>query len=232
MSNPFTTMDGADLVAPGARLSAVTASDSQDLPLGVCKALLVGTAGAADLVDADGVLQSAVPLQLGYNPIGVQRIHATNLSAGNIWAIYDRTSGSLSTTSQVIEEGERNLSMQFTGVSAGGAQEVAAVKVNLSALSPSQVNGLPVRVNIARIQYDVPTGSVELAWDADIPVRFAELRGHDHFDYRREGGLAPVYSQNATGNIVLTTRGFSGGSTYMLALDMIKKYSWNAKAAA
>ena len=232
MTNPFTTMEGADLVAPGARLSAVTASDTIDLPLGVCKALLVGTAGAADFVDADGQLQSAVPLQLGYNPIGVMRIHATNLTAGNIWAVYDRQSGSLSTTTQIVEEGERNLTMHLTGRSDGGAQEISAVKVNLLALARSQTNGHPQRVNIVEIQYDVPSGFVELAWDADSPVPFAELRGFGKFDYRREGGLVPVYSQNATGNILLTTGGFSGGSTYNITLRMIKKYSWNAKAAA
>ena len=232
MTNPFTTMEGADLIAPGGRLSAVNPSDTLDLPLGVCKALLVGTAGNADIVDADGVLQLTVPLQTGYNPIGVTRIYSTHLTASNIWAIYDRQNGSLSTTSRIVEEGERNLTMHLTGRSDGGAQEIGAVKVDLSTLTRSQVNGRPARVNVVEIQYDVPSGFVELAWDADDPTPFAELHGYGRFNYAREGGMPPFYSQNATGNILLTTRGFSGGSTYSITLRMVKKYSWNAKAAA
>ena len=232
MVNPFTTMEGADLIAPGARLAAVTASDTLDLPLGTAKALLVGTAGNADLVDADGVLQSTVPLQLGYNPIGVTRIHATNLTAANIWAIYGRQTGGLSTTVQILHDGERNLTVQLTGRSDGGAQEIGVTKVDLATLSRSKVHGRPVRTDIGCIQYDVQGGTAELAWDADDPTPFAELRGFGKFKYWREGGLVPVYSQNATGNILLTTRGFSGGSSYTIKLELIKKYNWAAKAAA
>ena len=51
------------------------------------RALLVGTAGTANLVYASGAV-SSVPLQVGYNPLGgVLRI-ATGGTADNIWAIY------------------------------------------------------------------------------------------------------------------------------------------------
>lgn len=87
MPNPFVGSNRG-LTAPGGSLVKITADDSNDLPAGTCRALLVGSPGNADLVDADGNACTAVPLQQGYNPIGVTRLKATNLTAANIWAIY------------------------------------------------------------------------------------------------------------------------------------------------
>jgi hypothetical protein len=79
-------------VAPAKSAYKVTASDTVDVygatRMGIpCRALNVGTAGAADMIMADGVAVSAYPLQQGYNPIRVQRIKSTNLTAANIWAL-------------------------------------------------------------------------------------------------------------------------------------------------
>lgn len=66
----------------------VTPSDTDPLPSGICRGLLVGTAGSADLIDGSGALRSGVPLQQGYNPLSVRRINDTNLTADDIWALY------------------------------------------------------------------------------------------------------------------------------------------------
>jgi len=58
-----------------------------DLPLGVCRGLLVGTAGTANLAQADGTVQTGVPLAVGYNPIQVLQVR-TGTAAANIWALY------------------------------------------------------------------------------------------------------------------------------------------------
>ena len=86
--NPFLGNNPEALIGPARQIVAVSASDTVNLPNGVCRGLLVGTAGAADIIDATGTLRSAVPLQAGYNPIGVQRVNLTNLAAANIWAMY------------------------------------------------------------------------------------------------------------------------------------------------
>src|SRR5262249_33839492 len=86
MSNPFSTHNGG-LNAPASRLAPITPDDDSDLPGGPCRALLVGSAGTANLVDASGAECAGVPLQQGYNPIGVRRIK-TGGSAGNLWALY------------------------------------------------------------------------------------------------------------------------------------------------
>jgi hypothetical protein len=74
--------------APGDYLAAVTPDDSNDLPGGVCRALLVGTAGAAKLTDAAGNVVTSVPLQAGYNPLRVKRVWSTGTTASTIYAIY------------------------------------------------------------------------------------------------------------------------------------------------
>ena len=86
MSNPFQNRNGG-LTAPASGLVPVTPNDASDLPEGVCRALLVGTAGTANLIDASGAEHANVPLQQGYNPIGVQRVK-TGGSASNLWALY------------------------------------------------------------------------------------------------------------------------------------------------
>ena len=86
MSNPFQNRNGG-LAAPASKLAPITPDDDSDLPDGVCRALLVGTAGTANLIDASGAPRTDVPLQQGYNPIGVQRV-MTGGSASNFWALY------------------------------------------------------------------------------------------------------------------------------------------------
>ncbi|HEX8382465.1 MAG TPA: hypothetical protein VF592_03720 [Sphingomonas sp.] len=56
-----------------------------DLPT-VTKALLVGVAGTANLVQPDGTQRDNVPLQQGYNPLRVLKV-LTGGTADNIWAL-------------------------------------------------------------------------------------------------------------------------------------------------
>ena len=86
MTNPFSTHNGG-LNGPASRLVPITPDDDNDLPEGACRALLVGTAGTADVIDASGVERTGIPLQQGYNPIGVLRVK-TGGSASNLWALY------------------------------------------------------------------------------------------------------------------------------------------------
>lgn len=72
--------------APAVRFLPVVKAEA-DLPGGTCKALLVGVAGTANLVDADGGVRAAVPLQQGYNPLRCVRV-ATGGTATDIWALY------------------------------------------------------------------------------------------------------------------------------------------------
>ena len=70
------------------RLIPITPNDGADLPEGPCAGLLVGTGGAATVIDGSGTERTGVPLQEGYNPISVKRVKATGLAAANLWALY------------------------------------------------------------------------------------------------------------------------------------------------
>lgn len=75
------------LDSPARKIVAITPSDTLDLPDGVCRALLVGTAGTVDLIDACGNAVASVPLQQGYNPLCVRRVK-TGGTASAIFALY------------------------------------------------------------------------------------------------------------------------------------------------
>ncbi len=83
MKNVPTMLD-----SPAEDYVLVVPSDTVDIPEGVCRALLVGSAGAAGLVNKAGVVREAVPLQAGYNPIRVKRVNLAGLGASDIWALY------------------------------------------------------------------------------------------------------------------------------------------------
>ena len=68
------------------RFVPVTKADA-NLPDGVTKGLLVGTAGTANLMQFDGTTRANVPLQQGYNPLQVLQVR-TGGTATDIWALY------------------------------------------------------------------------------------------------------------------------------------------------
>ena len=76
----------SESVSAGSRYEPVVIADA-DLPSGVCRFLLVGTAGAANLTQADGTLRTSIPLMVGYNPIQVRQVNSGTV-ASNIWAVY------------------------------------------------------------------------------------------------------------------------------------------------
>lgn len=65
---------------------SVTKADA-DLADGITRGLLVGTAGTANLMDAEGNTLANVPLQAGYNPLAVRQVR-TGGTASDIWALY------------------------------------------------------------------------------------------------------------------------------------------------
>lgn len=71
---------------PAAKFFKVTKADAL-LPNGNCRALLVGTAGTANLMDTAGNIATDVPLLAGYNPLSCAQVR-TGGTADDIWALY------------------------------------------------------------------------------------------------------------------------------------------------
>jgi hypothetical protein len=72
--------------SPAGKYVPVTKANSP-LPDGTCRSLLVGSAGTANLVDADGNARANVPLQQGYNPLPCRQVSLGG-TATDIWALY------------------------------------------------------------------------------------------------------------------------------------------------
>jgi hypothetical protein len=72
------------LESPAGKIAQV--SSGVDFSAGVCRGLLVGTAGTATVVDAEGNTATNLPLQQGYNPLRVSKV--TFGSASDVWALY------------------------------------------------------------------------------------------------------------------------------------------------
>lgn len=84
--NRIAAAAGDPSIASADAYPLVTKADA-DLPDGVCRGLLVGTAGTANLMDRFGSIETDVPLQQGYNPLVVKQVRAGG-TADNIRALY------------------------------------------------------------------------------------------------------------------------------------------------
>lgn len=130
----------------------------------------------------------------------------------------------ISTTSSVLFDGNRQAIMQFTGVSDGSGELSQVTIVDPKTLTPPCVG-----VDIRRITANIGFGIVELFWDAETPKKFAELSDHTPmFDYNLFGGLnnsKAGLGASTSGKVLMSTAGFSNGSTYMLELEMVKNYT-------
>ena len=130
----------------------------------------------------------------------------------------------IAVTAQTLYDGPRRAKMQFTGVSDGSGAVTLQPLVTASALTPIGA-GVPCRrVKVARITGNTSYGNIELLWDAQVPLRFAELAGPNiQMDYTNITAIVPPPAfVEWTGNILYSAIGFSAGSSFMLELELVK----------
>lgn len=121
-------------------------------------------------------------------------------------------------TTQTLHDGPRNLVVLLTGV-LDTSDEARTIKVDVSALDPACL-----LVRLDKIQFSITEGlSVILDWDATTDVRFAALTGTGELDACRFGGFSNNAGAGVTGDIYLTTVGWSAGTrVYTLVLELSK----------
>jgi hypothetical protein len=66
----------------------VTPSDTQDLPLGTCQELLIGTGGNLSVITRAGNQRDLTGVPAGRLRLQVRRVRATGTTASNITALY------------------------------------------------------------------------------------------------------------------------------------------------
>lgn len=128
-------------------------------------------------------------------------------------------------TTQILHDGARNVVMQLNGMDDGSGasdNETNVIKVKVSDLIPAGDG----RLKVKKVTYDVRGGTVTLSWGGDDPIPFLILsdQGNGFFDYRKIGGAKNPGTQDVTttGDIMLSTAGFSPGSSYSIELEMKK----------
>ncbi|ACI52201.1 conserved hypothetical protein [Gluconacetobacter diazotrophicus PA1 5] len=126
------------------------------------------------------------------------------------------------TTSQIIQNGPRNLIMKFTDVSDGTGLSAVKIVDAQSAAYAVQTQPPGVHLKVKRIVYDVHGMVVRLQWDATEPVDLVTLSGFGHLDFKRFQGIPNPKTPGVTGSILLTTIGAAADSAFTIDLEMIK----------
>lgn len=115
----------------------------------------------------------------------------------------------ITTTTDIVHSGVRNLIMQFTGISDGTGNENNVIKV--------VANGATIKIR--HLSAEVTGGVVTLSWANTIPQVFAQLTGYKNLDYKFMGGL--INRSGGNGDILLSTSGFGLNSAYTIKLEMV-----------
>lgn len=122
------------------------------------------------------------------------------------------------TSTQIILDGPRNVVVKATGV-LDTSDVTNIVIVNAAALLL-----VPPKLKIMKINYSVSDGmNVQLNWDATTDVPILTLSGQDHIEFDKFGGLVNNSGAGRTGNILLSTIGWSGVKSYSLTLELRKQ---------
>jgi hypothetical protein len=123
-----------------------------------------------------------------------------------------------SVTTQVINDGSRNYIIKVVGIV--NASNVAPFAVvNVATIGLMDINLQPNRVRIERIVGDSDPGlDVILQWDATAPVNIYSFNGHGHDEYERTGGLSNNAGAGITGNVLLSTSGWTTGASLNFTL--------------
>ena len=129
----------------------------------------------------------------------------------------------ISVAIQTLYDGPRRAKIQFTGTSDGSGEATNQPLVVARSLSPLNAATPCKRLKVERISGNTSYGNVQLLWDAEVPLKFADLAGSDiRMDYSNITAIVPPPSLISwTGNILYSTTGFSAGSTFMLEIELV-----------
>ena len=122
-------------------------------------------------------------------------------------------------TLQTLHDGARNVVVKATFLSGGLDQPLTTIVTAANLNPPANIH-----MKVVRVEYDVtPGGILRVYWDSPpFPTDMLDLNGFDHHDYRRFGGIQNNGGSNATGNILVSTQGFTLNYEYTLILELWK----------
>lgn len=122
---------------------------------------------------------------------------------------------------KVIQNGKRYYVVHLQNNS-DGTGESAVAKVDISTLTAADGQTCTYTA-IDTIQGQVWGGEVQLLWDHTTDDEIALLSGFVNVDWSHEGGNVDPRTTGGTGDILLTTNGFTSASGYDLTIRLRKK---------
>ena len=128
--------------------------------------------------------------------------------------------------SQTLFDGERTAIMKFTNLS-DGTGENKVLKVDVSALTPSNSGKACDGVTITKV-YGVTHGmEVQIFWDATTDVFCWAVPQNSNYcmDFTTIGGLTNNAGAGVTGDVLFSTVDATNGDFYTIVLEMVKSYA-------
>lgn len=127
-------------------------------------------------------------------------------------------------TKQLLEDGERNVVVNVVGY-LDTADAAGEVILDVSALSAG--NPVTNRLLIMHVEYSIEaTLTCILQFDATTPVDAVDLYGFGKLNYEKVGGIPNNAGVGVTGDILLSTEGWSGGAKLHFTIKLkCKKYT-------
>jgi len=127
-------------------------------------------------------------------------------------------------TTQILEEGPRNVSIKLVGVlDTGNLASTAALA--MSSINQGGLGPTPEQVRIDHIEYVIGSQlGVQLLWDATTDVVAVPLVGTGLSFLRELGGLTNNAGTGKTGTINILTTGYTSGTqTFLIILRLVKQ---------
>jgi hypothetical protein len=127
-------------------------------------------------------------------------------------------------TTQILEEGPRNVVIKLVAVLDTSNQSLATA-VDLSTLNQGGTGPTPTAVRIDMVDYSITDQlGVQFLWDATADVVALALVGREDMNFKSFGGVTNNAGAGKTGNILVQTTGYASGTqTYTIILQMVKQ---------
>jgi hypothetical protein len=129
-----------------------------------------------------------------------------------------------SVTTQILEEGPRNVVMKIAGV-LDTSDYALNTFVSMSAINQGGLGPTPTQVRIDHIDYSISDQlEVQLFWDATTDVVIMPIAGRGRMTFWNFGGLTNNAGAGKTGDILVKTTGWTSGTqVFSVILEMVKQ---------
>jgi len=130
-------------------------------------------------------------------------------------------------TTQILEEGPRNVAVKLVGVlDTSNLSSTAALA--MSSINQGGYGPTPTAVKIEHIEYQIGSPlSVQLLWNATADVVAVALVGSGFSNLKKLGGLTNNAGAGKTGTINILTTGYSSGTAVFTIILRLTKQGTN-----